>query len=108
MPAKKPADFELTACGLADEWVFYSTAHAGREKRDKPKGILPMIEQTIAAGVTPQAIRDGIRDKKRNRNEWYSDFERRITQAAGIKTGTKPKTDAEILGPFQRFAERGK
>lgn len=103
----KNQDFELTDAGLADEWVFYSTAHAGREKRDKPNGILPMIQQTLASGIGRESLRDAIR-AKRNRNEWYSDFERRVMAAAGVGNGKGKFTDAELLGSMQRFVDRGK
>ena len=90
--------FGLSDENIADAWVFYCTAHAGRSKRDKPNGILPMIRQTLSQGIDRQVLMDAI-TAKRNRNEWYTDFEKRLLKTNGSTNG--------MFDSLKRFVERG-
>ncbi len=101
-------DFDLSDIGLAQSFVFYATAHAGRSKRDTEKGITAMVSQT-SLRVPRQAILDEIKRSDRNRNEWYSVMETRLLQKYDTSaTGKKITTDEELLGSTLRFANRGK
>jgi hypothetical protein len=83
--------YVLTVDGLTHLWIFTSAARVGHgRKRDTANAIKPMVQTTLAAGITPAAPADAMR--ARDKFEWYDVFHKRLIG------GTNATTD-----PFAGF-----
>lgn len=92
---------------LAREWVFHRRGTKGRDELDRAR---ETFQELIRLGCTGAKIAAEITRKERRKTEPVWDCEKRLIAAAGISANQKPasKTDADLLGPMQRFADRGK
>jgi hypothetical protein len=103
--------YALTADGLTDLWIQSSVVTYNGRKRDRKKDIKPQVEATLKAGIPPEVMAAGMRDRE-NVLEFYNEFHGRMLREKkgkhhGDRNNRSAGRDAGDFDPTRDYPRPG-